>query len=127
MESTGEWDKVDPRDAKLTALTTELNKLKTANRPKPGSEGSGNNQDGHGKIGGVQIWCTIKKGNTLEPDRRTAYWYPHHKHPQGKFDGLYRWHKPEEHFEWKAKFKKTNSNPKPSANPTGNTNSNDKK
>ena len=110
MESMKEWEKVDPHDAKLTALTTELNELKAARKGNDGADASRKRSN---IVGGVPEWRTIKKGDTIEHDGKTLYWCPHHKHPQGLFDGLYCWHKPENHDEWKAKFKK----PKTSAAP----------
>ena len=59
------WDKGDLRNAKLTTLTTELNKLKTANRPKLGSGGLGNDPDSNGKIRkGIRL-AHNKKGQHL--------------------------------------------------------------
>ncbi len=42
-------------------------------------------------LSGVSKWWTIKK-----------YWFPHHKHPSGCFDGIYVLYKPKDHVEWKA-------------------------
>ena len=59
-------------------------------------------------------------------DGKTWYWCPHHKHPRGKFDGLYCLHKPEDHDEWKAKYRKGKP-PAPGSTNTGSGNDASKK
>ena len=55
----------------------------------------------------------IENGDTIEHEGNKLHWCPQHKYPQGLFDGLYCWHKPENHYEWKAKFKKPKTSPAP--------------
>ena len=125
MDSVDEWDKVDPRDAKLAALSTEVKELR-ASKSNNSSGGSGKDLNSNSKKlkGGVEEWRTIKKGDTMQVDGRTVYWCPHHKHPKGEFDGLYCWHKPENHDEWKSKMRQNRTGNRTSTNPTGNENGN---
>lgn len=117
MDRTGDWSKVDPRDAKLLALTTEsstlkeeLSSLKALGTQQYGGGGGsgGTNRTGGNTdlVGGVKKWRTIKSGATMEKDSLTWHWCPKHVHPHGHFNGLYCLHKPEDHDEWKAKFRK---------------------
>ena len=53
------------------------------------------------KTNGPDKWRYIKKGEEMEMYGHSWYWCPHHKHPQGKFDGLYYRHKPYDHGSWK--------------------------
>ena len=131
MDRTGEWTKVDPRDAQLLALTTEAKQLKEqvsslkalgtqSNASQQGGGGGRSGGGGNGQhkdtdiVGGVEYWRTVNKGQSLMKNGKPWSWCPHHKHPHGHFNGLYCLHKPEEHDEWKARYKKG----KPSANAT---------
>ena len=50
-------------------------------------------------------------------DGKTWHWCPKHVHPHGKFNGLYCLHTPENHDEWKAKYRKGSAQPAPAAAP----------
>jgi hypothetical protein len=112
MDCMGDWTRVDPCYAKLLTLTTKVDKLETKNnqlkalgtasQPPP----KGGPRHGVDMKGGVDTWRTVKQNQTLMKDGKTWYWCPHHKHPRGEFDGLYCLHKPEDHNEWKAKYRK---------------------
>ena len=124
MERTGDWTRVDPRDAKLLALATEATSLKeeisslkalgtqAASSSSGGSGGSGGSSGSvsssanNEKVGGVDKWRTIKKADTINMNGRTWYWCDKHVHPQGHFNGLYCYHKPEDHEEWRNKYRK---------------------
>ena len=117
MDRTGDWSKVDPRDAKLLALTTEASSLKEevsslkalGTQQHGGGGGSGGAKNAGSDsdlVGGVKKWRTIKKGDTMQKDNLTWWWCPKHVHPHGHFNGLYCLHKPADHDEWKAKFRK---------------------
>ena len=124
MSSTGEWSAVNPADAQLLALATQIEELKRQNATlatkTPGTASGKQETPGLDRTltGGVQKWRTTKKGSSLVVDGKTFYWCPHHKHPKGFFDGLYCLHKPENHDEWKAKYKK--NRPAPGTNAPGN-------
>jgi hypothetical protein len=134
MERTGDWTKVDPCDAKLLALTTEATSLKNeisslkalGTQAAPSSSGGSGGSGGQSgpvssgadneMIGGVQRWRTIKKAQTIRMNGKTWHWCDKHVHSQGHFNGLYCYHKPEDHDEWKAKYKKGNNNSTNSGN-----------
>ena len=102
MDACDEYSKVDPKDAKMLALTTRLENLEkyttdnTAHATTGGGNG-GNNLQGAGSKNNnptgnmtVQIatWRTINKGPTsTAPDGTTVYWCPKHVHTQGLFNG----------------------------------------
>ena len=105
LESRGEWDAVDPRDVKIMALTTEIEKLKaSATQPSANPSTASTNRDSSSdKVAGVDKWRTVKQGDTLVRNGQTYTWCPHHKHPRGLHHGLhYSNHTPANHNEWKA-------------------------
>ena len=106
MNSANSWDTVDPRDAKLLALTTQIETLQNANQGTSTSTRKESGANDPNKVGGVAKWRTIKnKGETCEWNGTTWYWCTRHVHPTGEFNGLYCTHKPEEHDDWKATMK----------------------
>ena len=127
MEESGEWDKVNPREAKLIALSTELEKLKKDNialasiANKSDNTASNTNKNGGGNArtgtaagstkivgGGLEEWRTINKGLSVVHFGKTFWWCPKHKHPQGHWNGLYCTHKPEDHDEWRNNRNRNN-------------------
>ena len=62
-----------------------------------------------GKLGrknvGVEKWRTINKGANIQNEGKTVWWCLIHKHKDKLSDGLYVWHKPENHDAWFEKFK----------------------
>ena len=119
MDEAGEWNKVNPTDAKLLALTTKIEQLEkdkvalaaAAKSPPSNTANNDRNNDGRNSnlVGGVEKWRTIKKADTITVNGKDWHWCPHHKHPQGHFDGLYCAHKPEDHKDWVAnKYKNRN-------------------
>ena len=95
MVTNGDWNKVDPKDAQIMALTTKVQKL----------EGKGPQAQGdYGK--------KKKKHNELDPRRakykgasiningETLWWCEHHKNPSKFPNGLCMPHKPEDHNKW---------------------------
>ena len=117
------WGKVDPRDAKLLALTTKYNSLlaeqkKTAtalatSADKATSQGGGGGGGGGNPsnkawnerltndkfVDGLLRERTIKDGESKVIDGQTFHWCPHHKHPKGLWDGLYVKHTADQHDE----------------------------
>ena len=128
MFLAGEWTQLDPKDAKIAALTTRLATIEQlrAGNPTPSSKTSGTIGSDTLNVAGMTnlpVWRTIKKGESIVSDGKTYHWCPHHV-LQGKFDGLYMPHKAEEHDAWKAekkerrdKYNKKSSAP-PSNEPT---------
>lgn len=95
METKKLWNKVDPHDAQLMAIATELKELKSqqtkatalvsvsnTDLPKNPPKGNGRRTDDK-FINGVARWRTVKDGDTKVVDDRTYYWCPHHNHPKG--------------------------------------------
>ena len=107
LVSQEQWIKVDPKDARIMALTSELDKLKKGTAPKP----SGGGNDGSTKYFGVDKWRTENKGATITRDGVTYHWCPKHVHPGGAYSGLYyRDHDEAGHDEWK-KTRRWNKKP----------------
>lgn len=102
MLTTKEWTKVDPRDAKLMALTSKLEALVKGDSAKPQTAQPQRTPGAGDTSGGVDRWRTVKGAASMVKDGKTWHWCPHHVHPHGHFNGLYVLHKPENHEEWKA-------------------------
>ena len=94
----GEWNKIDPRDAQIMALTTALKDSKTAApAPAPSS-----NVDAKKERELYFEWRTSNKGSTATWKGRLHTWCPHHK-KAGVFDGMYYdSHTPATHETWQA-------------------------
>ena len=95
------WNKADPKDAKLLALTTEVQDLKTQLKCNDADGASSANK----RKGNFQLeaW-RMTKGEEKKVVNGVQYWWcPHHK-CKGSFDGLYMPHDPNEgHEEWKRR------------------------
>ena len=104
MVELKEWTKVDPRDAQLMTLVTQLQVLQTQQKqasvhatsggtpkdPRP-NYGQQKKDIIEGTI--VEKWRTIKEGDTKTVDGTLWQWCPHHVLP-GKWKGLYTKHAP---------------------------------
>ena len=115
------WNQKDPKEAKIIALTTQVEALRSQIVHRGGSNGdnrinNSNNQNGrsNGKFNtDIPEWRMKNVGPSKEVDGVQYSWCPHHK-LEGVFDGLYMTHKPgKENDEWKiekdrkrAEFKK---------------------
>ncbi len=94
------WGKVDPRDAKIMALTTALKELKKAGPSKPKDAANATDAGGKGnKFAALDEWRMKFDGDVKVVSGRTFYWCKHHK---GKhYDGLYvSSHSTEHHDAW---------------------------
>ena len=113
------WTAVDPKDARIMALATEIEKLKQSQKPNDKAAlATGANQSSNKELFyGVEKWRTEKKGDTIVRDGTTYTWCPHHKHPNGHYSGLYyKDHGPDTHDEWrKTRRFKTKSGEKADA------------
>ena len=105
--SANRWENKDPKDAKIMALTTQVEQLVEAQKQftalttqkteyKP-LQAQGSRP---GDFLSIKAWRMKKTENTVTRDGKTWHWCPHHKQ-EGEYDGLYVTHKPEEHDEWK--------------------------
>ena len=103
LVSTDSWDKVDPKDARIMALATEVEKLKKESKDAPDKKFTPKS-DNHDttRIAGIEKWRTINVGATTTHNGTQWSWCPHHKHPQGLYSGLYyKDHNETSHEEWK--------------------------
>ena len=118
MDQKGIWNKVDPRDAQIMALTTMVETMKGNKKPSVHGNGgtvlSVNAQDAwqnkttnNDFINGLAHWQTKNVGTSKIFDDKTYYWRPHHV-KEGKWNGMYVLHLPEEH---KGKRAKTDAAP----------------
>ena len=106
IEKSGEWNKVDPKDATIMALTTAL-KQSTEIKATSTSKDQGSSGSDDKILGNLDKWRTINVGKAVEQNGKTWIWCPYHKHTQGLFDGLYYSnHTPETHDAWRANRKK---------------------
>ena len=111
------WNQVDPKDAKIVALTTKVENLAKALATNSSANGRSGGSDQKGKDGKnenrfppLAEWRKKKDGASKIVDGVTWYWCPKHK-AEGKFDGLYVKHKPDNHDSWKDEQKKRRGKP----------------
>ena len=108
MIATKEWAKQDPKDAVIAALTTRINKLEGGNPKAKGTNPQPNprNNQPEESVPGCSTlakWCTETKGDKITRNGKEWHWCPHHK-LEGKYNGLYMPHDPNEsHKKWAAK------------------------
>jgi hypothetical protein len=98
------WDAVDPKDARIMALATEIEQLKQSQQKQPAAHVAEKpTSDSYLP----EKWRMVKKGDTIVHNGVTHHWCPHHVHPNGAYSGLYyKDHDPSTHDEWKKKKKK---------------------
>lgn len=101
MVSAGEWDRLDPEQAQIIALTTALEQARKSGnigQPPPiHHRDDGTGGGGGGRGGGkssVEEWRLTKtKGDSCVHDGRTYWWCPKHNNNKG----MYVRHPPEDH------------------------------
>ena len=128
--SNNKWVTSDPKDAKILALTTQLNELMAEHHKN--NEAYMSNGDNDTKMQlkrfiSIDPWRMVRKGDSMVKDGKTWHWCPHHV-VEGKHGGLYVTHKPEDHDDWQRKkdlnlekkcaSKGKSKNDNPSAAPT---------
>ena len=97
------WRTSDPKDAKILALTTQVEKLVemqsqlVANATQAPSQNRTMNP--RFQFTEIAAWRMKKGPEKLDRDGKTWFWCPHHK-MEGQYDGLYVTHRPEEHDVW---------------------------
>ena len=117
------WQTTDPKDAKIIALTTQVEKLvemqtkMAENATQAPSQSRGNSRF---QFTEIAAWRMKKGPDQMDKNGKTWFWCPHHK-IQGQYDGLYVTHKPEDHDAWLkrenerlAKRRRAKDNPKES-------------
>ena len=119
--ASNRWETKDPKDAKILALTTQVEQLKeTQNKlmafTSTLSRQQGKNHQKSGdKVMSIDSWRMTKTLPTINRDGKTWHWCPHHVYPD-KYNGLYVTHKPEDHEDWvkrKESFRNKFSKKKP--------------
>jgi hypothetical protein len=106
LVSTKQWNTTNAKDAKLVALTTELQALKKHVHSSQ-SNGGKNSKGGEKekKTFTIDEWRLKKShGEQVEKDGKTWHWC-HHQHNNGK--GMYVTHHPDKHTEWYENRKKS--------------------
>ena len=97
----GEWNKVDPRDATILALTTALKDSKPSPTNSEKAIPGTSKGDVIPGMHTLQKWRTVFKGKSIDKDGVTWTWCHHHKR-EGVYEGLYYHnHTPETHDEWR--------------------------
>ena len=113
------WNKVDPRDAQILALTTALENANTQprtnkNTPKHRTDSEEPTVPG---MDTLEVWRTKFVGDTVEKQGKTWSWCKHHKSNKYGYDGLYYHnHTTATHDEWKGNKGGKRSGPAPEAN-----------
>ena len=111
--------KMDPPDAKIIALTTEVSTLKTQIQSMQKGNGSGSGGGGATKSFVIEEWRKTKSfGDSVERDGKHWHWCS--KHMNGS--GLYVTHKESDHAEWEEN-KKNNRRSKTDRTPSTNASS----
>ena len=118
MDHKGIWNEVDPRYAQIMALNTMVETMKGNKKPSVHGNGgivlSVNAQDAwqnmttnNDFIDGLDRWRIKNVSPSKVFDDKTYYWCPHHV-KEGKWNGMYVLHSPEQH---KGKRAKTDAAP----------------
>jgi len=117
MDQKGIWNKVDPRDAKIMALTTMVETMKgnqkggTVLAVESQNQAAWQNKTTNNDfIDGLARWRIKHVGESKVVDGKTFYWCPHHV-KEGKWNGMYVLHRPDQH-----KGKRAKSDAAPAAN-----------
>ena len=107
--ASNRWETKDPKDAKILALSTQIDQLMEAqsklmaltsnSSQQQNNSQSRNTQKSGDKVMSIDSWRMVKTTPSIERDGKTWYWCPHHVYPD-KYDGLYVTHKPEDHEDW---------------------------
>ena len=96
----GEWNKVDPKDARIMALASEVRESSNTAKAAASTGNTAPSLTNSRKeisvnanvVEGTKTlkkWRTVNVGSTVKVDGTIYIWYPHHKHSEGTFDGLY--------------------------------------
>jgi hypothetical protein len=139
LVASGNWKLEINKHAQIIALTTQILELKSEiSQVKTSTKPSGDT----GKVlcnknDNFQRWHLTKidngnKFNMLDKDGTKYYWCDKYKHPNSEQSGMYVFHKPTDHDEWKKKKdffnsrkkgdgKPNTTNEKPSAGPPSTT------
>ena len=121
MDKKGEWDKVDPREAQMLALVTEVQELRKSRqqqtKPAAALATQGTTDTPADVVPGTRVekWCVTFDGDHQKTVKGKKYWWCPHHELEGKWKGLYVLHSPDQH---KGKTY-TQPTGKPADKPTG--------
>ena len=97
------WDKVDPRDAHIMALTTALKNATPNTTTRTSTKFNTNNDPTVPGMNTLELWRTIKKGDTVDKHGKICNWCTHHKSGKFGYDGLYYHnHTNDSNDEWRS-------------------------
>jgi hypothetical protein len=114
LVSSGTWKLESSKHAQIIALTTQLSELKTElhslskNAPDKSKEPLADKSSSSAKnYGNFEAWRLTKVNNgaefnMVEKGGKKFYWCDEHQYPNHLTKGMYVFHKPAEHAEWKA-------------------------
>jgi len=98
MIANGSWEKKDPKDSKIAALTTLVQKLVDGKGTLKQAAFTTNVNASKGEMvlncGSLEKWRMAKNEDSIEKDGQKWWWCPHHVHPKGLFNGSYMPHPP---------------------------------
>ena len=104
------WNRPDPKDAKIIALTTQLEKLiKTSESLALATDGKTSTKPTQKPRNILEEWRKKKGAATITKDGQTWHWCPRHK-VEGQYDGLYVTHSPADHDKVMAQRKENYQN-----------------
>ena len=83
------WDKVDPRDVQIIKLTTAVKNETLTTTPRTSTKFNATNEPTVPGMDALELWRTIKKGDTVEKHGKTWNWCTHHKSDKFGYYGLY--------------------------------------
>ena len=92
IDKRKEWNKVDPKDAKMMALTTKLEKYEKEQAKPPTETGGGGAIADNAVLPGCKTllaWRAKFVGKKITKNGVVWNWCPHHVDPGGKYSGLY--------------------------------------
>lgn len=104
MKKQNTWGRINPKDAKIVALATELRQIKSCLSTSSNHQKSSDKKKPVIKLN-IEKWRMHKKEDKKEHNGNTWWWCPHHK-LDGHFDGLYMNHPPHKHDDWVMDKKK---------------------
>ena len=91
------WNQTDPQDANKLALTTKIEVIESAFSTYFSDTKPFKNNEKKGGPWKLEEWKITNVGPSIERDRNTLYWCPHHTSPQKAWPGMYMPYKPEDH------------------------------
>ena len=103
MDKKGEWDKVDPREAQMLALVTEVQELRKSRqqqtKPAAALATQGTTDTPADVVPGTRVekWCVTFDGDHQKTVKGKKYWWCPHHELAGKWKGLYVLHSPDQH------------------------------